>query len=209
VVIGLPWRAFCGHPIVEEGMRAGFIGAMVLALAAGATGALAATHSTFHSQYNLAALKTFDLKPQTRISRDPLANNSIWGDEIRNAISANLTSHGFVADGDKEPDFLVAFYVGLRERYDVRSMNYGVPFYGPHFRGWWGWPRDYYVWAVPYTESTLIIDVIDARTNQLVWRGFNQDPINLGKTEKDFSKAVDEVLKKFYDDAKKGTRNSH
>jgi len=190
-------------------MRAGLIGAMVLALAAGATGALAATHSTFNSQYNLAELKTFDLKPQTRISRDPIANNSIWGDEIRSAISASLTSHGFVADGAKEPDFLVAFYVGLRERYDVRYVNYGVPFYGTRFRGWWGWPQGYDAWAVPYTESTLIIDVIDARTNQLVWRGFNQDPINLGKTQKDFTKAVDEVLKKFYDDAKKSTPNTH
>jgi len=188
-------------------MRTGLVGGIVMALGVGMsavfamTAVIAASHSTFHSQYSLAALKTFDFKPQTRISRDPIANNSIWGDDIRIAIASNLTSHGFTADGTGEPDCLVAFYVGLSERYDVRYVSYGVALSGP--RGDDAWAE------VPYTESTLIIDIIDARTNQLVWRGYNQDPTNLDKIEKDFTKAVDEVLKKFYDDAKKGTRNTH
>jgi hypothetical protein len=167
--------------------------------------AFADTHSDFNKGYNLAALKTFDFKQQSRISRDPIADNQVWGDEIRKAIAANLVAHGMVEDGVKEPDFMVAFYVGLRDRYDVRSLGYGVPFSGRGFRRWGRWPLDYDTWAMPYTESTLIIDVIDARTNQLAWRGYNQDPINLGKVEKDFGEAVNDVLKKFYSDVKKST----
>jgi Domain of unknown function (DUF4136) len=184
-------------------MRAPGMCMIVLALAASATGAIAATHSDFNKHYNLEALKTFDFKPQRRISRDPIADNHIWGDEIRSAIAENLTEHGLAHESAGEPDFLVAFYVGLRERYDVRYVDYGYPFWGPGWRSWWGWPRGYDAWAVPYTESTLIIDVVDARTNQLVWRGYNRDDINLGKPDKDFVHAVDEVLKKFYGDAKK------
>ena len=197
-------------------MRTGLVGGIVMALAVGMsavfamTAVFAATHSTFHRQYSLAALKTWDFTPQTRISRDPIANNTLWGDDIRNAIVSNLTSHGFTADGTGEPDCLVAFYVGLSARDDVRDVGYGVPFSGPRFRGGWGWPRGYDAWAeLPYTESTLIIDIIDARTNQLMWRGYNQDPINLDKTEKDFANAVDGVLKKFYEDAKRSTRSTH
>jgi hypothetical protein len=90
--------------------------------------------------------------------------------------------------------------------YDVRSLGYGVPFYGRGFGGfrrWGGWPDSYDTWAVPYTEETLIVDVIDAKTNQLIWRGYNQDSLNLGKADKDFTSAVNDVLKKFHSDAKK------
>ena len=112
--------------------------------------AFADTHSDFNKGYNLAALKTFDFKQQSRISRDPIADNQVWGDEIRKAIGANLVAHGMVEDGVKEPDFMVAFYVGLRDRYDVRSLGYGVPFYGRGFRRWGRWPLDYDAWALPY-----------------------------------------------------------
>ena len=176
---------------------------IVLAVIAGGTVGFADTHSDFSKQYNLTALKTFDFKQQNRISSDPIANNQIWNDDIRTAIAANLAAHGMVQDGTAAPDFLVAYYVGLTKGYDVRSIGYGMPFYGRGFRGWGGWPRGYDAWSVPYTESTLIIDVIDARTNQLVWRGYNQDPINLGNADKDFTNAVKDVLKKFYGDAKK------
>lgn len=187
-------------------MRAAIISAIALTGALSATGAFAETHSDFNKAYDLAALNTFDFKPQMRISRDPLANNAIWGDEIRQAIAANLMSHGLTEHRGDNPDFLVAFYVGLSERYDVRYLGYGVPLYGRGFRSWWGWPSGYDAWAMPYTESTLIVDIIDARTNQLVWRGYNQDDINLGKAEKDFTRAVDAVLKRFYADMKKNTR---
>ena len=56
------------------------------------------------------------------------------------------------------------------------------------------------MWAVPYTQSTVIVDVIDARTNQLVWRGNDVDTLNMDHPEKTLSKAVDNVLDRFYKD---------
>jgi len=172
--------------------------------------AFAETHSNFDKQYDLATLKTFDFKEQRRISRDPIADNQIWANDIRSAITVDLTSHGMKKDGAEAPDFLVAFYVGLKERYDVRYLGYGMPLLGPRYRGFHaGWPNDFDAWAVPFTESTLIVDIIDARTNQLVWRGYNEDPINLGKADKDFQHAVSDVLKRFYSDSRKTLPNSH
>lgn len=169
-------------------------------LTAVSTAAMAETHSDFNKHFNLGSLKTFEFKAQRRVSRDPVANNQIWADQIRNAIRTDLTSHGMTEDASGAPDFFVAFYVGLKDRYDVRNIDYGFPYFHRGFRGAWGWPRGYDAWAVPYTESTLIVDVIDARTNELVWRGYDKDSINLSKTEKDFGKAVESVLKKFYKD---------
>src|SRR5678815_4341582 len=79
----------------------------------------------------------------------------------------------------RDRDFFVAFYVGLADRYDMQYLDYGMPVFHRGFRtGWWGWPRGYDAWAVPYTQSTVIIDVIDAHSNQLVWRGHDVDTLN-------------------------------
>jgi len=186
-------------------MRALGICAIALALMTGATEASDNTHSDFNREYDLTALKTWDFKEQVRMWRERNAHDPLWSDDIRAAIATSIGAHGMVQDGRAEPDFLVAYYVGQRERYDIRSISYGLPVYGRGFRSWRGWPAGYDAWAVPYTKSTVIIDIIDARTNQLVWRGYNHDPISPGKADKDFNHAVEDVLERFYRDARKST----
>lgn len=58
------------------------------------------------------------------------------------------------------------------------------------------------MWAVPYTQSTVIADVIDAHTNQLVWRGHDVDTLNGDHPDKTLSKAVANVMDRFYHDVK-------
>jgi hypothetical protein len=48
--------------------------------------------------------------------------------------------------------------------------------------------------------------VIDAHTNQLVWRGHDIDTLNTNNPDKTLSKAVDNVLERFYKDSK---QNGH
>ena len=181
------------------------IKASVLALTILAAGSPAlAAHSDFTKSYPLQMLKTFAFKRQGRISRDPLANNDIWANDVRAAIRSDLESHGMIEATDASPDFYVAFYVGLKDRYDSNEVGYGLPVFHRGFRtGWWGWPRGYDVWAVPYTESTVIVDMIDAHTNQLVWRGYDNDTLNTKSPDKTLSKAVDNVLARFYHDVRK------
>ena len=165
--------------------------------------AFAATHSDFTKSFPLRTLKTFEFKDQRRISRDPLANNAIWANDVKDAIRSNLAEHGIVEATSGNPDFFVAFYVGLSDRYDMHYLDYGMPVFHRGFRGgWWGWPAGYDAWAVPYTQSTVIVDVIDAHTNQLVWRGHDVDTLNTDHPDKTLSKAVDNVIERFAKDAK-------
>jgi len=174
-----------------------------LAILASGASAFASAHSDYTKSFPLQTLKTFQFKDQRRISRDPLANNDIWANDVSDAIRRDLTEHGMVEVTSGVPDFYVAFYVGLQDRYDTRYLDYGMPVFHRGFRGsWWGWPRGYDVWAVPYTQSTVIVDVIDAHTNQLVWRGHDIDTLNIDHPDKTLSKAVDKVLARFYHDAK-------
>jgi hypothetical protein len=175
---------------------------LALAVLAGGSSAFAATHSDVSKGYPLQTLKTFEFKQQNRISRDPLANNDIWANDVRRAIRSDLAEHGLVEATNGNPDFYVAFYVGLKDRYDIDSVGYGVPrFYRGYYTGWWGYRGGYDIWAVPYTETTVIVDVIDAHDNQLVWRGYDNDTLNVKKPDKTLTKALDKVMSRFYHDA--------
>lgn len=164
------------------------------------------TNSYFDKEYEFSTLKTWDFKTQRRISADPVANNRLWADDIQKEITSDLQSNGFerVQNGGR-PDFLVAFYVGLKEKYDVQFMDYGYPgFGGPRrFRWAWGWPNNLDVWQIPYTDSTLIVDIIDGQTNQLIWRGYDTNTIDMKKPDKRLDKAVDTLVKKFMKDRDK------
>jgi hypothetical protein len=88
-----------------------------------------------------------------------------WVDErIRSAIDEQLASQGFRAV-KTAPDFRVGYHVSLDSRLDASRLNarYGHPV------GWGGSPgytsRDFEV-------GTLIIDIVDARSDRLVWRGW-------------------------------------
>lgn len=60
-------------------------------------------------------------------------------------------------------DFLLTYHIATRERLDIR--DYGTGYYWPYRRG----PMtDVY----QYTEGTLIIDMLDAKTEKLIWRGW-------------------------------------
>jgi hypothetical protein len=175
---------------------------LALAVLAGSGSAFAATHSDFTKRFPLQALKTFQFKEQGRISRDPLINAS-WSNNLQTAIRGDLSAHGRTEAVGGAPDFYVAYSVGLKHRWyeDWDSVSYGLPIFEPDIRNsWLDWRSGYDAWAVPYTESTVTIDIIDARTNQLVWRGDASETLNPRKPEKTLSSAVHHVLAKFYRD---------
>jgi hypothetical protein len=172
-------------------------------MALGVAHAHAETNSYFAKTYPFADLKTWDFKAQRRISNDPIANNRIWAQEIESDLVSQLQSNGFERTANGRPDFLVTYYVGLKEKYDVHYLDYSYPgFRGRRFRHAWGWPRDVDVWRIPYTDSTLIVDVIDARTNELVWRGYNTATIDMKKPDKRIDKATEALVKRFIKDVR-------
>ena len=62
----------------------------------------------------------------------------------------------------KTPDFRVALHTGQQSK--VRVTDYG---YGYGVGRWGGGGLDVY----QYQEGTLILDVVDAKTKKLMWRG--------------------------------------
>ena len=179
------------------------------------TAAIASTtESYFDRSYNFSNIRSFAVQQQQQISTDPLANNSIWGKLIRETLEGNLRTHGITQQREGPADIKVTFSVELTERYDTRFVDYGLPYsWGPWGPGsYWGggrggWYGGYEVYAIPYLESRLIVDMVDTKTNQLIWRGFNTDELQLDDVNKDLPDAAEDVLKRFYKDARIGVQN--
>lgn len=113
---------------------------------------------------------------------------------VRAAVDDVLASSGFRAV-DSEPDFRVAFQFVRRDR--VRITDHGSV-HAYHAFGAWG-VRDIDVYE--YQEGTLILDVVDAATDRLVWRGTARQVVDDDRTPEERTArvraAVEALLERF------------
>lgn len=90
---------------------------------------------------------------------DEAAASFAW--DVLGAVSSALEEKGLARD-EVDPDLLVVHYAGADGSVDVEARGYR---YGRNY-GEWGGPID----ILDYHEDTLIVDFVDARTMELVWR---------------------------------------
>ena len=162
---------------------------------------------------NFSRYRTFDFadtEVKTSGDQNPLLSSSITQDRIKQAIASELSKRG-LRQVESNPDFLVTThtFVEKAERtvYDTQpAAGYAYP-YSVGYRGRF-LPINYGYWYSPayystprteqYREGTLVIDFIDRRTNNLVWRGSIADPVDdLGRLGSEFSRNAKDILDKF------------
>ena len=105
--------------------------------------------------------------------------NSISNRALRADLAQEFAGLGYVAS-DSNPDFCVAYYASTNQKLDVTYWDYGYAWRPRWWSGWgrrWGrgWGGDWGIQSGPavtqYTEGTVIVDVIDPKTKDLLWRG--------------------------------------
>jgi Domain of unknown function (DUF4136) len=128
--------------------------------------------------------------------------HSGWLDEpdmherFKNFVSGALETRGLVEVpvGDKA-SLAVRFWVARRQKEDVTVTGYGASYmwggYPPYWTGAWGYSYEEYV-VHNYAEGTLVVDLIDTNTKDLVWRTI------LKQTIKDRAKAYIEAKQNLY-----------
>ena len=172
-------------------------------------------NSDYEKNYDFSQLRTFAFKTD-RASNDPLITNTIEAGRIQSALAAQLEANGF-SQSPQNPDFIVAFYATTKEKTQVQSAGFGPGFrsgfglgrgfgwgYGIPYRARWRWGLGPDIWTTNYTQGCVMADVIDPRTNELVWRGVVKDTVNgIGQSEKQANEAAKDLVKRFLKDAKK------
>lgn len=181
---------------------------VVLFLVAGVPTAFGASvKSDYWKDFDFRRLHTFAFKTE-RAANDPLALNTDGAAEIQNALTAQLESNGFTPATDS-PDFIVAFYSRTKER---RIVEVGPSYLGSElgwiyedpYRGRWnrGYALD--VWTKTYGQGWVIADIIDAKTNQVVWRGAVKQKVHgTGQSDKQLDDAAKDLVKRFLKDTRR------
>ncbi len=124
---------------------------------------------------DFAGYKTFDWMPRPdRMPRSAwaaLERSPLLDKRIRAAAEQILAAKGLTRSANS-PDLLVNFYVGFNDRIDITSWGY---FYGPFWGYYWPGLGPYDVYN--YKEGTLVMDFVDAKKNEMVWRGVAEEDI--------------------------------
>jgi len=172
--------------------------------------------SDYEKNFDFNQLHTFAFKTD-RATNDPLSTNTLEAGRIQSALTAQLEANGFTP-ASQHPDFIVAFYSRTKQKTQVQSMGGFGPGFGPGFGfgrgfGWgygipyrarWRWGYGPDIWTTNYTQGCVMADIINPRTNDLVWRGRVTDTVNgIGQSEKQTDQAAKDLVKKFVKDAKK------
>ena len=129
--------------------------------------------------------------------------NSLWDDRIKNAVDTQLAAKGWTKV-DSGGDVAV---VAIKTTQTERTLQ---TFYDGFGGGWrwrgFGGMGEATTTEQDYKEGTLVVDLYDAKTKELIWRGSAEDTLSdkEAKNEKNLDKGVAKMFKKFPPDSAKG-----
>src|SRR5713226_7512450 len=170
----------------------------VLFLVALGTALAQQVKTDFDHQANFSRYKTYswqEIKPA----------NSLWDARIKNAVDAQLASKGWTQVDNGGDVAIVAIKTTQTQR-TLQTFYDGMG-------GGWGWRRfggggfgEATTTEQDYKDGTLVVDLFDAKTKQLIWRGSTEDMLSnkAEKNEKNLDKGVAKMFKKFPPGSAKG-----
>ncbi len=149
--------------------------------------------SDYDREINLRQYKTYNWLSVKEIEskNEPLYYNELTDKRIKKAVDLQLRAKSIYKDSIA-PALRVHYHIVVDSRASIRPANYGYA-YGPY------WMRNQ-MDSYSYREGTLIIDLMDAKNNNLVWRGWassvlNDNDIDLSETK--ITEAVLKILQQF------------
>ncbi len=159
----------------------------------------------YEASYNFAALKTFSVKSAKQDTKENILISPFTLSHIHSLVNSELAKRYQAVSETSTPDFYVTYHVVMEEKLEPSAYDqmYGFGFWGRGYR----YPSSmFYRPALDggvrvYSQGSLIIDMVDAKTQQPIWRGVSEKRLNKGlnpqKQREILTSAVLEVLAQF------------
>ena len=118
--------------------------------------------------------------PKKRIGRDK--PDSLLDKRIRRAVEREMETKGYRFIQRGRTDALIVSHIAVRNKVDIDRYGY--------------WGRRVHVHR--YREGSIILDIVDAKTKELVWRGVAQGTVSYlqGDPER-VNEAVSKILERY------------
>lgn len=138
---------------------------------------------------DLSRYRTFDWGPADALPTGDarLDKNPFFKDRVQGAVEKGLAARGFrLVSAGEHADLLIHYHANISQRITVTHAN---STYGYCSQA--DCPRD----LVEYEAGTLVLDVIDAQTNAMIWRGWAQNSVKDLLDKQDvMTKTIDEAV---------------
>ncbi len=169
---------------------------VVLAVGFGSLALAQDVKTDYDKSANFAAIKTFAVKIGTSW------NNPISEKRVTDEIAQTLTQKGWTPTTPDKADAIVVLHGASEKQKTLNTFYSGMGGYGGY--GWRGWGGGMGTGTATTTESeylvgTLVVDIFDAKSKQLMFRGTAQDELS-DKPEKNIKKmekVSEKMFKKF------------
>jgi hypothetical protein len=158
-----------------------------------ACGAMKVYSYTEHGA-NLAQYATYDWGPlDQRTTGDPrLDNNPFFQERIQAQADRELTRRGYLKATTGQPDLTVVFRTRIRQEIDLNGAD----------------RPDAYTYCAEgtcepyaYDTGTLLIDLVDATTRQVVWRGWAEGSVEgVVNNQAWMEQKIDEVVARIFEE---------
>jgi hypothetical protein len=151
----------------------------------------------FSKTANFAGFKTYAHKEGTKVGQ-PLIDERIVA-----AIDTEMAAKGFTKS-ESNPDVFVVYHVAFDKEKDISTYSSGYA--GGYGAYGWGWGGG---WGGGTTSTqvrnilvgTLVIDIADAKANQVAWRGMGTKEVDTQakaeKRDKSIASAVQKIFKNY------------
>jgi len=176
-------------------MRTRFVGWMAFVAFTAACGLGVVAGADFDPGADFTRYTTFIWdEPDDRPVGDPrLENNPFFDERLHAAIAVELADHDIRA-GANGPGLIVHHHATVRNRVDVYEVDE---------RAGYGRPAGYNEGAqvIQYDEGTILVDIADAETKAVIWRGWAQFDIGRALANPDvMDRAIQEAIGQMFED---------
>jgi len=127
------------------------------------------------------------------VSDDILKQNPLVKKRIVESIDRALQAKG-LSMGSSDSDLIAVVHAGSKERMQVTNYGGGYGGYG-WYRPWGGYGGNYTDVSY-YDEATLVIDLVDAKKEALVWRGMGTKTLSNNPSNEKMQKNIDDAVAK-------------
>lgn len=141
-------------------------------------------------------------RPDATDTSQGVNNDGLLYQRIERATDAGLSAKGLRrVQTDADASLLITEHINVEQKLRVNTTNYGYGYGRWGYYGGYGGPGYTDTTVDQYEQGTLILDFIDARTKELVWRGMAQSRLKDLKTPEErearVRAAVNAILEKY------------
>lgn len=121
-----------------------------------------------------------------RLDKDPF-----FHDHMQGAVEKRLAARGLMlSPSGTKPDLLLHYHANVTQRLDVNRLDQPSGYCSSE-----GCPGG----VTEYEAGTIVLDIVDARTNRVIWRGWAQEHLdrvldNRDRMARDIDEAVTRML---------------